>query len=134
MKQTVAGIFGVGWTALIVLLNGRAANSQGFVGGASTRILSRGLATTISTTSSANTCPDEVQTCLDDAECSACFQKPESTFCVSEFLEGDLTCEGVFSGYYCCEYGDEASCVDNALLLELFGEGLWRVVLFSDWV
>lgn len=122
MQQKTTGIVRVAWMGLIVLLNGRAASSQGVVGDASTRTFSRGLATTTSTTSPTNTCPDEAQACLDDATCASCFQKPESTLCVSQFLEGDLTCDGVFSGYFCCEYGAEASCVDNALLLDVFGE------------
>eukprot|EP00903_Cladosiphon_okamuranus_P011570 g10885.t1 len=123
MQQKTASVVRVGWMALIFLLNGRAANSQGLVDDTATRILSRGLstATTTSATSSTNTCPDEAQACLKDETCAACFNKPESTFCVSAYLEGDLTCDGVFSGFFCCEYGEEDPCVDNALLLGLFG-------------
>lgn len=117
MQQKNASIIRVGWMVLIVLLSGRAANSQNFVGDAGTRALRRGLAT-----SSTNICPDEAEACLDDSTCLTCFEKPESTACVSEYLDGDLTCDAVFSGYICCEYEDEASCVGNTLLLELFGE------------
>lgn len=134
MQQNPASIVRVSWMALVVLLNGLAASSQGLVGDDWTRILSRGLATatttSTSTTSSTNICPDEAQACLDDETCAACFNKPESTFCVSEHLEAGLTCDAVFSGFFCCEYGEEESCVDNALLLDLFGEreicgGVW---------
>lgn len=109
---------------LIVLLSGHAASSQGFAGDAGVRALSRGLATTTSsTTSTTNTCPDEAQACLNDTSCAGCFQKPESTSCVNGFLLGDdLTCEDVFSGFFCCQWGDEDSCVDNALLRDVFGE------------
>lgn len=136
MQQRTASVVRIAWVALIVLLSGRVAVSQGtvggFVGDFNTRVIARGLATssttispvTNSTAADTNSCPDEAQACLGDESCSACFLKVQSTLCASNFLEGELTCDGVFGGFICCEFEDEPSCIDNELLTELFGERL----------
>lgn len=111
---------------LMLLLAGYIVNAQTPAGDASGGTLA--MPNRVLASSSTTSCPSELEECYSDTTCSACITQD----CVFEHVDGSFIDEcDEFIDWLCCEYENESECLENDLMIELYGEVLkWKYTAF----